>query len=58
MRAEITGIWKKLHKELNYIRYSSENIIRVIISRKMACRGYVARMGENRSNTHNFRLET
>jgi hypothetical protein len=48
-RKEITGEWRKIHKEdLNYL-YSSPNIIRVIKSRRMRWAGHVARMGVSRS---------
>jgi hypothetical protein len=44
-RDEITGEWRKLHKnELNYL-YDSPNIIRVIKSTGMLWVGHVARMG-------------
>jgi hypothetical protein len=47
-RDEATGEWRRLHNEkLNYF-YSSPNIIRVIISRRMRWEGHVARMGEKR----------
>jgi len=47
-RDEITGEWRKLHKEeLNYLN-SSPHIIRMIKSRRMRWDGYVARMGERR----------
>jgi len=40
-----TGEWRRLHnKEL----YSSQNIIRVIRSRKIQCAGQKARMGDRR----------
>jgi len=47
-RDEVTGEWRKLHKEeLNNLD-SSPNIVRVIKSRKMRRAGHVARMGEGR----------
>jgi hypothetical protein len=45
---EVTGEWRKLHyEELNDL-YSSPNIIRVIISRRMRWAGHVARIWERR----------
>ena len=45
---EVTGEWRKLHKEeLNYL-YSLPNIVREVKSRKMRWAGHVARMGEGR----------
>jgi len=47
-RDEVTGEWRRLHKEeLNYL-YPSPNIVRVIKSRRMRWAGHVARMGEER----------
>jgi hypothetical protein len=47
-RDEVTGEWRKLHKEeLNYL-YSLPNIVRVVKSRRMRWAGHVARMGEDR----------
>ena len=43
-RDEVTGQWRKLHEELNYL-YSSPNIVRVIKSRIMGWAEHVARMG-------------
>jgi hypothetical protein len=34
-RDEVTGKWKRLHNKELYALYSSQNIIREIISRKM-----------------------
>jgi hypothetical protein len=45
-RDEVTGGWRKLHKEELHNLYSSPSIIRVIKSRRMRWEGYVARMGE------------
>jgi hypothetical protein len=42
-RDEVTGGWRKLHKELHNL-YSSPSIIRMIKSR-IGRAGYVARMG-------------
>jgi hypothetical protein len=47
-RDEVTGEWRKLHKEeLNYL-YSLPNIVRVVKSRRISWAGHVARMGEDR----------
>jgi len=47
-RDEITGEWRRLHKEELNDLYSSHNIVRVIKSRRMRWAGHVARMGEER----------
>jgi hypothetical protein len=47
-RDEVTGDWRKLHKEELNDLYSSPNIVRVIKSRRMRWAGHVARMGEGR----------
>ena len=47
-RNEVTGEWRKLHKEELNNLYSSPNIVRVIKSRRMRWAGHVARMGEGR----------
>jgi hypothetical protein len=44
-RDEVTGEWRKLHNEELHTLYSSQNIIRQIISRRMRWAGHVARMG-------------
>ena len=44
-RDEVTGEWRKLHKEELNNLYSSLNIIRVIKSRRMRWAGHVALMG-------------
>jgi hypothetical protein len=47
-RDEVTGEWRKLHnKELNDL-YSSPNIFRAFISRRMRWAGHVARIEERR----------
>ena len=46
-RDEVTGTWRKLHKELSDLCCSS-NIFRVIKSKRMRWAGNVARMGERR----------
>ena len=43
---EITGEWRRLHKEKLNDLYSSPNIVRVIKSRRMKWAGHVARMRE------------
>jgi hypothetical protein len=44
-RDEVTGDWRKLHNEELHNLYSSQNIIRMIKSRRMRSAGHVARMG-------------
>jgi hypothetical protein len=44
-RDEVTGEWRRLHKEELYALYSSPNIICVIISRRLRCAGHEARTG-------------
>jgi hypothetical protein len=46
---EVTGDWRKLHKEELHNLYSSPNIIRMIKSSRMRWAGHVARMGEKRN---------
>jgi len=45
-RDEVTGEWRRLHKEEVNDLYPSTNIVRVIKSRRMRWAGHVARMGE------------
>jgi hypothetical protein len=45
---EVTGEWRKLHKEELYDLYCSSNIIRLIKSRRMRWAWHVARIGERR----------
>ena len=47
-RDDVTGEWRKLHKEELRDFYSLPNIVRVVKSRKMRWAGHVARMGERR----------
>jgi len=47
-RDDITGEWRRLHKEELNNLYCSPNIVRVIESRRMRWAGHVARMGEER----------
>jgi hypothetical protein len=41
--------WRKLHNDELHGIYSSQNIVRVIKSRRIGWAGHVARMGEGRS---------
>jgi hypothetical protein len=43
------GKWRKLRNEELNALYSSPNIVRVIIKRRMRWAGHVARMGERES---------
>jgi hypothetical protein len=46
---EVTGEWRKLHKEELHDSYSSPSIIRIIKARRMRWARHVARMRENRN---------
>jgi hypothetical protein len=48
-RDEVTGDWRKLHKEELLDLYFSPSIIRLIKSRRMRWAGHVARMWEKRN---------
>jgi hypothetical protein len=48
-RDEVTGGWRKPHKEELHDLYSSPSIIRIIKSRRMRWAGQVARMVEKRN---------
>jgi hypothetical protein len=48
-RDEVTGEWRKLHNWELHNLYSSPDIIRQIISRRMRWMGHVACMGEGRN---------
>ena len=47
-RDEVTGEWRKLHKEELRDLYSLPNVVRVVKSRRMRWAGHVARMGVGR----------
>jgi len=47
-RDEVTGEWRKLHKEELRNVYSLPNIVRVVKLRRMRWAGHVAHMGERR----------
>ena len=49
-RDDITGKWRRLHKEELYDLYFSQNIIRVIKSRRMRWAGHVKRLVEIRGH--------
>jgi hypothetical protein len=44
-RDEVTGEWRKLHKEELRNLYTSSSIIRIIKSRRIRWTGHIARMG-------------
>jgi hypothetical protein len=45
-RDEVTGGWRKLHKEELHNLFSSPSIIRMTKSRRMRWAGHITRMGE------------
>ena len=47
----MTGEWRRLQNEQHYDLYCSQNIIRVIKSRKMRGTGHVACMGGGKLHT-------
>jgi hypothetical protein len=47
---EVSGGWRKLHNEELHNLYSSQNIIRMIKSRRMRMVGHVARRGDRRNS--------
>jgi len=47
-RDEVTGEWRRLHKEELNDLYSSPSIVRVIKWRRMRWAGHMARLGEER----------
>jgi hypothetical protein len=47
-KMEEDGSWRKLHNDELHNLYSSPNIVKVIICRRMRWAGHVARMGEGR----------
>jgi hypothetical protein len=48
-RDEVMGNWRKLHNGELHNLYSSQNIIRMIKTRRMRWTGHVARMGAKRN---------
>jgi hypothetical protein len=56
-RDEVTGEWRRLHKEELNDLCSSSNIIRVIKSRRMRWAGHVARMGEGEKPTISWNFQ-
>ena len=57
-RDEVTGEWRKLHKEELSDLYSLPNIVRVVKSRRMRWAGHVACMGEGTGVQKGFGGET
>ena len=50
-RADVTGEWRKLHKEKLNDLYSSFSVVQVIISRRMRWAGHVALWGRGEAYT-------
>jgi hypothetical protein len=50
-REEVTGEWRRLHNGELYPLYTSQNIIRVIKSRRLRWTGHVARTGKGEGHT-------
>jgi hypothetical protein len=48
-RVEVIGGWRKLHNGKLHNLYSSQNIIRIIKSRRTTCAEHVACMGEKKN---------
>jgi hypothetical protein len=44
-RYEVRGEWRIMHNKELCDLYTSQSIIRIIMSRRMRCAGHVARMG-------------
>ena len=44
-KEDVRGEWRRLQNGELYYLYSSQNIIRVVISRRLKCAGHVARLG-------------
>jgi hypothetical protein len=49
IRDEVMGGWRKLHNEELHSLYSSPNIIKMAMSRRMRWAGHVARIGAKRN---------
>jgi hypothetical protein len=48
-KEEVAGGWRRLHTEELHNLYATQNIIRVIKSRRMRWVGHIARMGMMRN---------
>jgi hypothetical protein len=57
-RDEVTGEWRKLHKEELHDQYPLPNIVRVIKSRRMKWVGHVACNGGEERRIQGFGRET
>jgi hypothetical protein len=53
-REELAGDWRRLHNEMLHNLYASENIIRVIKSRRMRWMMHIALMERNKKCIQNF----